>query len=59
MNWLKKTSVLCLYTAALGLAGHGWLSEILPVSTKLVLTGIAVLMIASAFALQWKWRITE
>jgi len=59
MNAMKKTILVCIYSFVVGLASRGWISEVLPVSTKMLLTGVAVAMIGAGFALQWKWRVTQ
>ena len=46
---------LALYVFAFGLAGHGWLSEVLPLRTKVILTLIAVALILVGIGIQWLW----
>ncbi len=53
---MKKALIVSLYTFAVGLAGQGWLSSILPRSTQIMLTVGALLLAGLAFALQAKWQ---
>lgn len=53
---MKKTILVVIYTFAVGLALQGWLSNVLPVAYKVLLTVVALVLVAVAFALQAKWH---
>jgi hypothetical protein len=48
---------LCLlfYGLGFGLLGHGWYSDILPLSTKVTLSVVAVALVGVGGLIQWKW----
>lgn len=56
MNVVKGALPVCVYTFAVGLVLQGWFSNVLPVSVKMVLTGVAVTLIGIGFLLQRRWR---
>jgi hypothetical protein len=45
---------LLLYGLGFGLLGHGWYSDILPLSTKVILSVVAVALLGFAGLIQWK-----
>ena len=53
---MKKALIVAIYTFAVGLVMQGWLSSVLPLSKKVLLTLGALALVVVAFALQAKWR---
>ena len=56
---MKKTFVTFLHAGAFGLIGCGWYSETLPLKAKLMVTAVAVLMLAAGTVLMFKWDISD
>jgi hypothetical protein len=50
---MRKFVLLFMYVFAFGLIGHSWLSDSLPISTKLILTAFSLIIVGAAIAVQW------
>ena len=49
---MKRVVITIIYCFSVGLAVQGWLSHILPLSTKFGLTGASLVLMAIGFFLQ-------
>ena len=52
---MSRLVPLALYVFAFGFAGHGWLSDSLPLRTKVMVTLIATAALLVGFVIQWLW----
>jgi hypothetical protein len=53
---MERTVVVLIYSSATSLAGFAWISDVLSVERKLMVTGMAVAMLIAGFLLQAKWK---
>ena len=56
---MRRLLPLFFYVSGFALAGHAWLSAILPIPTKVKLSIAALLLVATGAVIQWCWKPKE
>jgi hypothetical protein len=56
---MRRLLPLFFYVSGFALAGHAWLSAILPIPTKVKLSIAALLLVAIGAVIQWCWKPKE